>query len=182
MLKPDQKISWSSMISSGLSNVRLEKEFCIAWKSFRENFSSWILMIAHFEPYTSIRKMADLDFRLGLKTLVLSKRTRMCSLSISNRWLVCHTFKSITFCSSFGLFRGGPPIFARILAKFSLSEMGGLLAKSKKSWWNQKYLGEIGAILVKWIGSWWNELTLGEIRNILVKLYFAKIKPIFLYV
>ena len=74
-------------------------------------------------------------------------------------------------------FETDPPILARILAKFSLGEMGGLLVKSKKPWWNQKYLGEIGAILVKWIDSWWNELTLGEIRNILVKLYFAKIKP-----
>ena len=43
----------------------------------------------------------------------------------------------------------GPPILARILAKFSLGEMGRLLVKSKKSWRNQKYLGEIGSILVK---------------------------------
>ena len=48
----------------------------------------------------------------------------------------------------------GPPILVRILVKFSLGEMGGLLVKSKKSWRNQKYLGEIGSILVKLMDSW----------------------------
>ena len=28
----------------------------------------------------------------------------------------------------------GPPVLVRILVKFSLGEMGGLLVKSKKSW------------------------------------------------
>ena len=36
----------------------------------------------------------------------------------------------------------GPPILVRILAKFALGEMGGLLVKSKKSWWNKFNLGE----------------------------------------
>ena len=57
----------------------------------------------------------------------------------------------------------GPPILVRILVKFSLGEMGGLLVKSKKSWRNQKYLGEIDGLLVKWVDSWWNQKDLGEI-------------------
>ena len=50
--------------------------------------------------------------------------------------------------------RQGPPILVRILVKFSLGEMGGLLVKSKKSWRNQKYLGEIDSMLVKSEISW----------------------------
>ena len=42
------------------------------------------------------------------------------------------SFETVPFLKE--SFKKGPPILVRILVKFSLGEMGGLLVKSKKSW------------------------------------------------
>ena len=55
-------------------------------------------------------------------------------------------------------------MLVRLLVRFALGEMSGLLVRRPDSWWDGRTLGDIFGLLVRPLDSWWDAWNVGEIN------------------